>query len=190
MILAMTQNKCLLTCSCLQEEDPSMPLDLSMNRPLLSRKPDGASNPRLDLALCEENGKAGGKEVLNHYATPASQNVLVYSATTATHLAANKDGVTSSSLSSDPNAASTSPNLKGSKLAVRTKPPLPQKPTPSSSSSSSPSSPSPASSSAASSPKAVAKPSSSLPSSSCSSPKSGLPVLGGARRDKDKVSFI
>ncbi|XP_070179589.1 kinesin-like protein KIF26B isoform X2 [Littorina saxatilis] len=183
------------------EGSPRLDLDPAaflhdLSKPLLSRKPDGASNPNLHREFSEEECVVGEQCVGAHYAV--CQDTEVYAATATQALYSSKDGLGSET---------PSPNLsaKGSKLAIRSKPPLPQKPSSSSnaaspkisglakpsavSSSCSSSGPS-AGSSATSTPKSISSKDSPLLTAKQTSPKSSaLPVLTnghGARKDKDK----
>ena len=159
-----------------------------LSKPLLSRKPDGASNPHLNREFSEED--VNEQCVGAHYAT-VQQDAEVYAATQALY---KKDGLGSES---------PSPNLsaKGSKLAIRSKPPLPQRASSSSSpkssglpkptcvsSSCSSSGPS-AGSSATSTPKSISSKDSPLLGKQSSPKGSALPVLTnghGGRKEKEK----
>ncbi|KAK7490180.1 hypothetical protein BaRGS_00018525 [Batillaria attramentaria] len=142
-----------------RESSPSRTVDCDatlvpdLSKPLLSRKPDGASNPHLNREFCEEDALskdhvrlAGETCVGAHYASVCHDSSDVYATPQGLY---SKDG-----LGLCDSADTQSPNLsgKGSKLAIRSKPPLPQKP-----------------SSASSSPKASGLSKASCVSSSCSS---------------------
>ena len=176
------------------ELDPTAFL-ADLSKPLLSRKPDGASNPHLNREFSEEDCLAVGEQCVGaHYATVCPDSE-VYATAQALY---SKDGLGSET---------SSPNLsaKGSKFAIRSKPPLPQKPSSSSSSSpkagglgkppvvsSSCSSSGPsAGSSATSTPKSISSKDSPLMHKQTSPKASALPVLAngyGARKEKEKCA--
>lgn len=176
------------------ELDPAAFL-ADLAKPLLSRKPDGASNPHLNREFSEEECLAVSEQCVGaHYAT-VCQDSEVYAATAQALYS--KDGLRSET-------PSPSLSAKGSKFAIRSKPPLPQKPSSSSSSSpkasglskpatvvsSSCSSSGPsAGSSATSTPKSLSSKDSPLMHKQTSPKASALPVLSngyGARKEKEK----
>lgn len=190
------------------EASPSRAVDCGLlpdlSKPLLSRKPDGASNPHLNRVFCEEDVvskdhlRLGSETCVGaHYASVCHAD--------ASEVYATPQGLYSKDVLSACDGPD-SPNLssKGSKFAIRSKPPLPQKP--SSSASSSPKAgvlakPSLSSSCSSSGPSAGSSATSTPKSTSCSSkdspqphkqtsPKgSALPVFStphAGRKDKDK----
>ena len=172
--------------------DPAALLAELSSKPLLSRKPDGASNPHLNREFSEE--ECVSAVVGAHYASLCPDPDVLAATAQAFY---GKDGVGSGT-------PSPSLSAKGSKFAIRSKPPLPQKPSstssspkalglskPSAVSSSCSSSSGPsAGSSATSTPKSASSKDSPLLLHKQTSPKgSALPVLSsgyGARKDKDK----
>ncbi|XP_025104476.1 kinesin-like protein KIF26A isoform X2 [Pomacea canaliculata] len=114
--------------------EPSFTSDIS--KPLLSRKPDGASNPHLNREFSEEDIVAKDHFLRNksclepHYSTVCHTDTAdVYTA--SGHYISEAGGVCDGLDSGSPSLSG-----KGSKFAIHSKPPLPQKSAPSSLSSS------------------------------------------------------